>query len=127
MIDPLDARVVLLDSATAATLAQVLPLLLLTLMVELRRVEVHRRGRVKLTRTLLGLFFLFFGIVETVLVLSIDGTFIPFEWTDLALALIIFGLLALLFWLSLLDAPSAKRRKRDDVRGEHDPRPPRGA
>ena len=112
MVDPMDARVVLLDSATAATLAQVLPLLLLTLMVELRRVEVHRRGRVRLTRTLLGLFFLFFGIVETVLV--IDGTFIPFEWTDLALALIIFGLLTLLFWLSLLEAPSSRKRRRDD-------------
>ncbi|MBO1738085.1 hypothetical protein [Leifsonia sp. TF02-11] len=114
MVDPMDARVVLLDSATAATLAQVLPLLLLTLMVELRRVEVHRRGRVRLTRTLLGLFFLFFGIVETVLVMSIDGTFIPFEWTDLALALIIFGLLTLLFWLSLLEAPSNRKRRRDD-------------
>ena len=113
MIDPMDVRVVLLDSATAATLAQVLPLLLLTLMVELRRVEVHRRGRVRLTRTLLGVFFLIFGIIETVLVLSIDGTLIPFEWTDLVLALVIFGLLALLFWLSLLDAPSASKRKRD--------------
>lgn len=122
MIDPLDARVVLLDGATAATLAQVLPLLLLTLMVELRRVEVHRRGRVRLTRTLLGVFFLVFGIVETVLVLSIDGTFIPFKWTDLVLALVIFGLLALLFWLSLLDAPSAKKRKQDDERPEGSPR-----
>jgi len=118
MIDPLDARVVLLDGPTAATLAQVLPLLLLTLMVELRRVEVHRRGRIRLTRTLLGLFFVAFGIVETVLVLSIDGTLIPFEWTDLVLALVIFGLLALLFLLSLLDAPSAKKRSRDDARAE---------
>jgi hypothetical protein len=113
MIDPLDARVVLLDSATAATLAQVLPLLLLTLMVELRRVEVHRRGRVRLTRTLLGIFFLIFGTIETILVLSIDGTFIPFEWTDLVLGLVIFGLLALLFWLSLLDAPEPKKHNRD--------------
>jgi hypothetical protein len=112
MIDPLDARVVLLDGATAATLAQVLPLLLLTLMVELRRVEVHRRGRIRLTRTLLGLFFLIFGIVETVLVLSIDGTLVPFEWTDLVLALLIFGLLSLLFWLSLLDAPSTRKNHR---------------
>ncbi|GAA4139943.1 hypothetical protein [Leifsonia shinshuensis] len=118
MIDPLDARVVLLDGPTAATLAQILPLLLLTLMVELRRVEVHRRGRVRVTRTLLGLFFLVFGIVETVLVMSIDGTFIPFEWTDLALALLIFGLLSLLFWLSLLDAPGPKKRARDDSRAE---------
>ena len=119
MIDPLDARVVLLDGPTAATLAQVLPLLLLTLMVELRRVEVHRRGRIRLTRTLLALFFIVFGIVELVLVMSIDGTFIPFEWTDLLLALLIFGLLGLLFWLSLLDAPGARRRARDDARSEH--------
>ena len=122
MIDPLDARVVLLDGQTAATLAQVLPLLLLTLMVELRRVEVHRRGRIRLTRTLLALFFIAFGIVELVLVMSIDGTLIPFEWTDLLLALLIFGLLALLFWLSLLDAPGAKRRAREDAHSEH-PRP----
>jgi hypothetical protein len=47
-------------------------------------------------------------------VLSIDGTFIPFEWTDLVLALVIFALLAVLFWLSLLDAPSTKNRRRDD-------------
>ena len=119
MIDPLDARVVLLDGPTAATLAQILPLLLLTLMVELRRVEVHWRGRIRLTRTLLALFFVAFGIVETVLVMSIDGTFIPFEWTDLALALLIFGLLGLLFWLSLLDAP--RKRSRDDARAEHRP------
>ncbi|MGH1525061.1 hypothetical protein ACRAWC_13885 [Leifsonia sp. L25] len=118
MIDPLDARVVLLDGQTAATLAQILPLLLLTLMVELRRVEVHRRGRIRLTRTLLGVFFLVFGILETGLVLSIDGTLIPFEWTDLALGLVIFGLLGLLFWLSLLDAPSARKRTRDDARAE---------
>ncbi|WP_426625626.1 hypothetical protein ACPPVW_06095 [Leifsonia sp. McL0607] len=54
MVDPADVRIVLLDSATAATLAQVLPLLLLTLMVELRRVEVHRRGRIRLTRSRRG-------------------------------------------------------------------------
>ena len=44
MVDPADLRIVLMDSATAATLAQVLPLLLLTLMVEFRRVELHHRG-----------------------------------------------------------------------------------
>lgn len=118
MVDPTDVHIVLIDSQTAAALAQVLPLLLLTLMVELRRVEVHRRGRVRVTRTLLGLFFLAFGIIETVLVLSIDGTLIPFAWSDLAASLVIFALLALLFWLSLLDAPGAKRRKRADERAE---------
>lgn len=124
MIDPMDVRVVLMDSTTAATLAQVLPLLLLTLMVEFRRVELHRRGRVRITRTLLGGFFLAFGIVEAVFVLSIDGTFIPFAWSDLAVALVIFALLALLFALSLLDAPGAKKRRRDDTR---DRQPPKGA
>ena len=124
MVDPMDVRVVLMDSATAATLAQVLPLLLLTLMVEFRRVELHRRGRVRVTRTLLGLFFLVFGIIETVLVLSIDGAFIPFAWSDLAASLVIFALLALLFMLSLLDAPAPRRRKHDEPR---EPQPPKGA
>lgn len=115
MVDPTDVHVVLMDSATAAALAQILPLLLLTLMVELRRVELHRRGRsIRMTRLLLGLFFLVFGIIETVLVLSIDGTLIPFAWSDLAAGLVIFALLALLFMLSLLDAPSAKKRRREE-------------
>ncbi|MDN4613106.1 hypothetical protein P5G50_01465 [Leifsonia sp. F6_8S_P_1B] len=113
MIDPMDLHVVLMDSATAAALAQILPLLLLTLMVELRRVEVHRRGRVVLTRAMLGAFFLVFGVIETILVLSIDGSFIPFSWADLAAGLVIFGLLALLFVLSLLDSPSARRGARE--------------
>jgi hypothetical protein len=114
MIDPMDLRIVLLDSATAAALAQILPLLLLTLMVELRRVELHQRGRVRVTRLLLGLFFLVFGLIETVLVLSIDGTLIPFQWSDLAAALVIFGLLALLFWLSLMDGPRRRSRRDGD-------------
>ncbi|WP_314148438.1 hypothetical protein [uncultured Leifsonia sp.] len=114
MVDPMDVRIVLMDSATAAALSQILPLLLLTLMVELRRVELHRGGRIRVTRVLLGLFFLLFGIIETILVLSIDGTLIPFAWSDLAAALVIFGLLALLFALSLLDAPGAKKRRRDE-------------
>jgi hypothetical protein len=109
MIDPMDLRVVLMDSATAAALSQILPLLLLTLMVELRRVEVHRRGRIKLTRALLGAFFLVFGVIETILVLSIDGAFIPFTWGDLAAGLIIFALLAILFFLSFLEAPARRR------------------
>lgn len=111
MIDPADVRVVLMDGATAATLSQVLPLLLLTLMVELRRVELHRRGRnVRTTRLLLGLFFIAFGVVETVFVLSIDGEFIPFTWSDLIAALSIFVLIALLFLLSLLDSPEHRKQ-----------------
>ncbi|UAJ79192.1 hypothetical protein IT072_18625 [Leifsonia sp. ZF2019] len=114
MIDPMDLHIVLMDSASAAALAQILPLLLLTLMVEFRRVEVHHRGRVRVTRLLLGIFFLVFGVIETVLVLSIDGTFIPFQWSDLAAALVIFGLLALLFWLSMLDTPRRRSTHADD-------------
>jgi hypothetical protein len=64
---------------------------------------------VVLTRVLLGLFFIAFGVVETVFVLSIDGEFIPFTWSDLIAALSIFALLALLFVLSLLDSPEHRK------------------
>jgi hypothetical protein len=47
-----------------------------------------------------------FGVVETLLVLSIDGALYPFQWFDLVSALLIFGLLAALFWLALVDPPS---------------------
>ena len=114
MVDPAEMRVVVLDGPTAATLAQVLPLLLLTLMVEFRRVELHRRGNIIATRILLALFFIAFGVMETVFVLSIDGELIPFSWSDLLCGLAIFALLALLFFLSLLDAPS-HRRQDDDL------------
>ncbi|WP_158866711.1 hypothetical protein [Leifsonia sp. AG29] len=113
MVDPMDVRVVLIDGPTAATLAQVLPLLLLTLMVEQRRVKLHTRGRsVVVTRVLLGAFFLAFAVVESVLVLSIDGSLIPFKWTDLAISLAIFGLLAVLFMLSLLEAPDEREKRK---------------
>ena len=89
--------IVLLDSATAATLAQILPILLLTLAVELRRTRLHRG----LSRLRLGIFFFLFGVIETTLVLSIDGAFYPFQWFDICSAIIIFSLLAIIFWLSL--------------------------
>ena len=92
-------RIVLVDSATAMTLAQVLPLLLLTFAVELRRTRRHR----ELSRLRLGLFFLVFGLIETTLVLSIDGALYPFQWFDIFSALIIFALLWLIFLLSLSD------------------------
>jgi hypothetical protein len=92
-------RITLVDSATATALAQILPVLLLTLMVELRRTRLHRR----LSRLLLGAFFFVFGAIETVLVLSIDGALYPFQWFDICSALIIFGLLALLLVVSLVD------------------------
>ena len=91
--------VVLVDSATAATLAQVLPLLLLTLVVELRRTQRHR----SLSTFRVGAFLALFGLVETVLVLSIDGAFYPFQWFDIFSTLIILGLMALIFTLALSD------------------------
>ena len=92
-------RIVLVDSATAMTLAQVLPLLLLTFAVELRRTRRHRA----LSRLRLGVFFLVFGLIETTLVLSIDGALYPFQWFDIFSARIIFALLWLIFLLSLSD------------------------
>lgn len=92
-------RIVLLDSLTAATLAGILPVLLLTLAGELRRTR-YLRDKPRL----LALFFLVFGTIETALVLSIDGAFYPFQWFDSMVGIIIFGLLALLFKLSLEDS-----------------------
>lgn len=93
--------ITLVDPATAATLAQILPVLLLTLAVEVRRNQLHRM----LSRFRLGAFFLVFGLIETVLVLSIDGTLYPFQWFDAGSAIIILGVMAILFWLSLSDPP----------------------
>ncbi len=87
------------DVQTAIVLAQILPVLLLTLMVEMRRLKWHRRHR---ARSLLAVFFSVFGVVETVLVLSIDGRVYPFQWSDLVAALVIFGLLVMLFVMSML-------------------------
>jgi hypothetical protein len=94
-------RITLVDSGTAVALAQILPVLLLTLTVELRRTQLHRAQ----PRFRIGAFFLVFGIVETVLVLSIDGALYPFQWFDVVSALLIFGLLSVIFWLSLVDSP----------------------
>jgi hypothetical protein len=102
MVDASSHRLLLVDSATATALAQILPVLLLTLTVELRRTRLHR----VLRRLSLGLFFFAFGVVETLLVLSIDGALYPFQWFDVASALIIFTLLALIFVISLVDPPS---------------------
>ena len=108
MTNPLHGHIVLIDGATAATLAQVLPVLLLTLTVEMRRTQIHRR----MPRLRLGALFLAFAVVETLLVLSIDGEIYPFQWFDLASALAIFGLLSMLFVLSLTDV-SPLRANRD--------------
>ena len=95
----LNASVSLVDSRTAATLAQILPVLLLTLAVELRRTKLHRR----LSRGRLMAFFVIFGLIETTLVLHIDGEIYPFQWFDLISALSIFGLLSIIFWVTFSD------------------------
>ena len=105
-------KLILIDGPTASTLAQVLPVLLLTLTVELRRTEIHRTRR--FAPVLLGGFFVVFGLLETVLVLSIDGAFYPFALSDLVAALVIFGLLAIVFRLSLMHPPSGPSGDRRD-------------
>jgi Ca2+/Na+ antiporter len=105
----------LFDSATATALAQILPVLLLALMVELRRTEMHRRGRrIRVTRSVLAGFFGAFAVIETVLVLSIDGRLYPFELSDLIAGLIIFALLWLLFVMSMV--PSRHERDKAEAR-----------
>jgi hypothetical protein len=88
-----------MDGPTASTLSQILPLLLLTLIIELRRTALHRR----FSRLLFGIFFFAFGVIETVLVLSIDGMLYPFQWGDLLSALAIFTLLTMIFVISFID------------------------
>lgn len=92
-------KIVVMDGPTAAALSQILPLLLLTLLVELRRTALHRA----LSRALVGVFFFLFGVIETVLVLSIDGTLYPFQWGDLLSALAIFTLLTLTFLITFVE------------------------
>ena len=96
------AHITLVDSATASTLAQILPVLLLTLTVEMRRHELHLTfSRLKITA-----FFLAFGLIETLLVLSIDGSIYPFQWFDALSALIIFRVMTILIRLSLSEPES---------------------
>ncbi|WP_199176662.1 hypothetical protein [Subtercola sp. Z020] len=106
----------LFDIDTATALAQILPVILLALMVELRRTKIHRRGRRKgRTRALMGVFFILFALIETVLVLSIDGRVFPFQWSDLIAALIIFALLLMLFVLTFLPEFEEDRRRREHL------------
>jgi hypothetical protein len=101
---PDNFKIVVIDAATASALAQILPLLLLTLMVELRRTALHRAH----SRALFGVFFFVFGVIETVLVLSIDGMLYPFQWGDLLSALVIFTLLTMIFLISFIE-PGTRR------------------
>jgi hypothetical protein len=91
--------IVVMDGPTASALAQILPLLLLTVLIEMRRTALHR----KVSRSLFGGFFVLFGVIETVLVLSIDGELYPFQWGDLLSALVIFGLLGMIFVISFIE------------------------
>ncbi|MEZ0052250.1 hypothetical protein ABIA30_003262 [Mycobacterium sp. MAA66] len=102
MSSPNGFTIVVMDRATASVMAQILPVLLLTLVVELRRSALHRR----ISRVMFGAFFLAFGVVETVLVLSIDGELYPFQWGDLLSALAIFSVLTMIFVISLIDPDS---------------------
>jgi hypothetical protein len=102
--------IVVIDAPTASALSQILPLLLLTLMVELRRTALHRT----LSRALVGVCFFLFGVIETVLVLSIDGMLYPFQWGDLLSALTLFTLLTLIFVISFVDTGSFRRTDRSD-------------
>jgi hypothetical protein len=101
-------RIIFVDSLTAATLAGIMPVLLLTLAGELRRTR-YMRDKPRL----LALFFVVFGAVETALVFSIDGAFYPFQWFDTLVGIIIFGLLALLFKLSLEDSREEREGRAD--------------
>ncbi|MGG7507510.1 hypothetical protein [Plantibacter sp. YIM 135249] len=96
----------LIDSQTARALSQILPVLLLAIMIELRRTRMHLRGRSVLrTRITIAALFGAFAVIETLLVLSVDGHVLPARWSDLAAASIIFGLLWLLFVLSMMPDP----------------------
>jgi len=113
----------LIDGPTAAALAQILPVLLLALMVEVRRTEITQRaGSEHGARLLLGIFFGSFAVVETLLVVSIDGRLLPPRWSDLIAALVIFVLLWLLFAMSMVAPRRTGRRSRTDEGGA----PPRG-
>ncbi|RFA15499.1 hypothetical protein B7R22_06620 [Subtercola boreus] len=103
----------LFDIDTATALSQILPIILLALMVELRRTKIHKRGHnQRRTRGLMGLFFILFALIETVLVLSIDGRVFPFQPSDLFAALIIFALLIMLFVLTFLPEFEEDHRRR---------------
>ncbi len=45
-----------------------------------------------------GAFLAVFGLIEVILVLSIDGAFYPFQWFDIISAVII-------LWLNVADLP----------------------
>ena len=99
----------IVDGATAAALAQILPVLLLAFTVELRRTALHRKGRRPGWAIAgLALFYVLFGLVETAMVISIDGHLFPSKPSDVLSALLIFVLLCLLFVLGLVPSRSSR-------------------
>ncbi|GAB3614104.1 hypothetical protein [Humibacter ginsengisoli] len=102
-------NVTIVDAPTAAALANILPVLLLAFTVELRRTALHRRGR-RPGWLIAGLavFYILFGLVETTMVMSIDGRLFPSKPSDLICAFAIFVLLCLLFVLALVPSRNGR-------------------
>jgi hypothetical protein len=71
-------------------------------------------GGRRLSRVLVGVFFFLFSLIETVLVLSIDGILYPFQWGDLLSALTIFTAMTMIFLTSFNDTGSRRRGDVDD-------------
>jgi len=109
----------LAHAGTAAALSHILPVLLLALLVEVRRARPGWCRHV-LTRGIIIGFLLCFGVIETLYVLSIDGSLLPWRWSDLLAALSIFVLLAILGVLAMsdprIDGLPADGSGRGDVR-----------
>jgi len=111
----------LFDAPTATALSQIMPVLLLALILEMRRTEMHQRGRsIRKTRIILAVFFGAFAVIETLLVLSIDGRLFPARWSDLVAALVIFALLWLLFVLSMMSERGKRRPDAGDEQQDDD-------
>jgi len=105
----------IVDGPTAAALAQILPLLLLAFTVELRRTALHRRGaRPGWLIAGLALFYALFGLVETTMVISIDGHLFPSKPSDILAGLLIFVLLCLLFVMALVPSRGDGSGSSDD-------------
>lgn len=103
----------IVDGPTATAMATILPVLLLSLVVELRRTSLHRRGtRPGWMIAGLAVFYTLFGLIETTMVISIDGRLLPSKPSDLLCGLVIFVLLCLMFVLGLV--PSHREEATDD-------------
>lgn len=120
MSDAMTYDFTLLHGDTAAALSQILPLLLLALIVEVRRARPGWCRRTR-TRAMVTCFLLCFGVIETLFVVSIDGSLLPYRWSDLLAALSIFVLLAILCVFALSN-PWSETRAEPPPRGSHEER-----